>query len=512
MSGRGSNKDGLCKPWTSETAPRRKPGVGKPTGPKPYWMSLMPPDLIRPACKSAEVHDAERLLLTLPYRSLKPLANHETTPVFLAAQAFAILSEMQNGECKTVTHLLDKYHPFLPPPEVGEVVGAVMGVPRCGDHIDRIHAFLSYMRFSGNLCFVYGTTRSGKTYAILQWLVEALLAGVLSGQILVAGQTMPFLRNGAAAYLKAICRNCTKDSGIECLDNGLRVRTPNGEITCQSFENPDRVLSAQWSAVFLNEGNVIPTEIVDGLAIRNSGLTIVDFNPSVTAWWGGDKMTDANQLFCTFRDNRFLGEQQLGAIEDIRTRGENAEVGSYEWWYYQVYYLGNFAEVGGGVFKHLHSCDAAEFDAAEGLCIAGIDFGDVADPNALCLVKYQADSRRLYVRCVFYQTDCDDAMVVDALKANKVDYLVFETATGGHTRAKNFRHLGYEGRLQPCEKERVAAGVFQLAPLDIWCADDISLSEFRGYTIRDGRFNGPDHCIDAVRYAAHLLITNRLKQ
>ena len=46
--------------------------------------------------------------------------------------------------------------------------------------------------------------------------------------------------------------------------------------------------------------------------------------------------------------------------------------------------------------------------------------------------------------------------MTDILVSNNVQTLVFETATGGNTRAKNFRIFGFAGRLLPCVKERVS--------------------------------------------------------
>lgn len=386
--------------------------------------------------------------------------------------------------------------------EVVEVASEVVEVKR----IERIHKFLDWQKERGNMCYLYGTTRSGKTYAVCQWLCEQLKTGGLRGQILIAGQTLPFLRNGCAAYM----RDIAPLYGLEVQDNGLRVNGANGVIVLQSFEKPERVLSSQWAAVFVNEGNVIPINIIDGLRIRCSGLLIADFNPSCADWWGKDMMNDANSLFCTFQDNPFLGDNQLAAIESIRERGEAAPIGSYAYWYYQVYYLGRFSEMGGGVFTRLRRGKPSEWDTVGLPVFHGVDFGDTGDPNALVAVMVDKDESVVHVMCQYYQTATDDKTMTAVLLENGVQNLIFETATGGNTRAKNFRAFGYTGNLYPCRKEQVAQSVFNLSTWTIVCYDDISASEFQNYRLDGGKFRGADHCIDATRYACGLIFTNSI--
>lgn len=373
-----------------------------------------------------------------------------------------------------------------------------------------IHTFLDFRNTQGGLCFLYGTTRSGKTYAAVQWFLSRLADGTIKGSALIAGQTLPFLRNGVAQYIRALA---PLYPGVEVMNNGLEARKGNASIVVQSFEKPERALSAQWDLVFLNEGNVLPREVVDQLRPRTSGLIVCDFNPSTADWWGASDMTEANSLFCTFANNPFLSDAQLAHIEDIRAKGEGAPLGSYARWFYEVYYLGQFSEVGGGVFLDVRMLSVEDWQSATSALVTawGVDFGDTTDPNALVQVGVDAEAHAVYVRCVYYATATDDLAMVEVLKAHAVDRLVFETATGGNTRARNFKSLGFQGRVIPAEKESVAQSVFNLSSWRIYCCDEHSRREFSGYRLAEGRFKGPDHVIDAVRYVFHLIMTNKIR-
>lgn len=368
---------------------------------------------------------------------------------------------------------------------------------------DRISSFLSWRALFGGFAFVYGTTRAGKTYSIVIWLCQRLAEGKMPGQSLIAGQTLPFLKHGAAEAVKAVA----PAFGLVVKEGGLCVETPDGSgrLLLRSFENPDRVLSAQWNLVFVNEGNTIEQGVVDALRVRCAGLFVVDFNPAVADWWGAPLMTEATSLFCSFKDNPHLNKSQLAALEDIRVRGEAAEVGSYERWFYEVYYLGRFAELGGGVFRHVVDGRSVDFElAAAGAATAwAVDFGDVEDPNALVKIAWVGEA--VHVCCHLYRTAVDDKTFAEILTAKGVDRLVFETATGGPTRVKTWRALGFNGNVIPARKTPVAAGVYNLAAKKIVCHDDCSFNEFINFKVDGGKFKGADHIIDAVRYGFYYL-------
>lgn len=373
-----------------------------------------------------------------------------------------------------------------------------------------VRSFLDFRATQGGWAFLYGTTRSGKTFGIVQWLLAQLASGQVKGSALIAGQTMPFLKNGAASYVRQLAKEY---EGLEVLREGAEVRKGDSRILIQSFEKPERALSAQWNLVYLNEGNTLDREVVDQLKARTAGLTIVDFNPSTSDWWGVDIMTEANSLFCSFKDNPYLSQGQLDYLEEVRERGEASPLGSYERWFYEVYYLGQTSTMGGGVFLKVFDYSAHDWaEETKGLVTCwGIDFGDTTDPNALVHVALDVERKRLHVFCHLYRTAVDDKTLADIMTAKGVDRLIFETATGGNTRALNFKTLGFKGRVYPAEKEEVSASVFNLVQYEVCCYDSDSMAEFKGYRIASGRFKGADHCIDATRYVAHLLLTNKIR-
>lgn len=64
----------------------------------------------------------------------------------------------------------------------GDAEGAEAATLTPPAKIDKIHSWLSWQSQSGNnYAFLYGTTRSGKTYAVCQWICEEIASGRLRG-------------------------------------------------------------------------------------------------------------------------------------------------------------------------------------------------------------------------------------------------------------------------------------------------------------------------------------------
>lgn len=381
-------------------------------------------------------------------------------------------------------------------------------MPIIGEPEERIESIYEWLRMHEHepIVFLRGTTRSGKTHATMQWLVDKFQSN-RAGYTLVAGATLPMLKNGACQYLTEIAAK----RGLQTKRDGTMLMNGRNKIVCQSFDEPNKALSASWQRIFINEGNILDPKTVDNLLVRCKGQVIVDFNPSINDWWGSPLMTPENTLVTKWQDNPFLTHTQRKHIEGIRERGEHAPVGSYAWWYYQVYYLGNDASVGGGVFDQLVEISDKEYTDLEAPEYFGLDFGDVSDPNALVGVKYNIDG--MFVKSYISETGIGDTELAHKINAAMPNggKLVFETATAGKTRYMNMKPTLHSGiRPTPAFKPGVQQSVFNLATQKIHVVSGVALDQFSKYRIKDGAFTGEDHAIDAARYVDILVRLGRI--
>lgn len=100
---------------------------------------------------------------------------------------------------------------------------------------------------------------------------------------------------------------------------------------------------------YINECNMYSKTTAEILRIKNTGQTIYDFNP-YREFWINDLITDTNFLKTTWRDNPFLTKIQQDLFLEWTEKGKNSELGSYDYWRWQVMCEGNFAEITGEIF------------------------------------------------------------------------------------------------------------------------------------------------------------------
>lgn len=100
---------------------------------------------------------------------------------------------------------------------------------------------------------------------------------------------------------------------------------------------------------YINECNMFSKETFERLQINNRGKFYLDFNP-YRKFWVSDLINETNFLQTTWRDNPFLTKQQIDLFLLWTKLGQKSEVGSYNYWRWQVMCEGNYAEITGEIF------------------------------------------------------------------------------------------------------------------------------------------------------------------
>ena len=117
---------------------------------------------------------------------------------------------------------------------------------------------------------------------------------------------------------------------------------------------------------FLNECNVFDKKTVENLIISNTEKMYLDFNP-IAKFWIDDYITKTNFLKTTWKDNPFLSEVQKDVFRNWTALGKSAEVGSYNYWRWQVLCEGNYSELTGSIFttENIHFTKLTEKEISE---------------------------------------------------------------------------------------------------------------------------------------------------
>jgi len=248
-----------------------------------------------------------------------------------------------------------------------------------------------------------GGTRSGKSVGILQFLI---VKGLESPQIItIVRRTIPSLK-------RTIIKDFTdilKDLGIWIEDNfNISDRTYKlGESTFQfiNSDDPEKLRGLKSDILFIDEASEIDEESYFQLSIRTSGKIILAYNPTISPYHWLRKMQDCERYVTTYKDNPYLPEEMVKAIEDLQYTNEK------KW---LVYGKGEFT----GNDKAIFQFDI--IDDTDGDFVSfGFDFGYSNDPSSLVAVYKKGDE--LHLEELLYETKLVTNDIVERLRKLDID-------------------------------------------------------------------------------------------
>ena len=265
-----------------------------------------------------------------------------------------------------------------------------------------------------------GSARSGKSYALLQFLIVKALSEKLL--ISVVRKTFPALRTSALRDFKDIMK------GLGIWDDERWMATEkvytfenDSQIEFFSTDSAEKLKGLKRDLLWVDEANELSHEQFMQLAIRTTGQIFLSFNPSFSPKHyiiSELSMRDDSELFITtYKDNPYLPSEQVQFIE--RYKDTNPR-------YWMTYGLGQFAVNEKQIYE-FEIVDEFDFDTAEFVCFA-MDIGYVSDPTALVGIWKSGD--RLIINEHVYQKGLITSQILEMLKGNvdERDILIVDSA------------------------------------------------------------------------------------
>ena len=247
-----------------------------------------------------------------------------------------------------------------------------------------------------------GGTRSGKTYAILQYLIVKALQEPQN--ITVVRRTVPSLKRSVIKDYKEIMQSLGIWSS-EAYNISDRVYTfANGSLI--SFVNTDdaeKLRGVKSDILFIDEASEQHEESYFQLSIRTTGEIILAFNPTVSPYHFLRSMDDVEIFNTTYKDNPYLPQQMVKEIEALEIKNPK---------YWKIYGLGEYAANDKAVFQNFQILQEMPVHDLVGF---GLDFGFSQDPTALVAVHRHHDM--LYIRELMYDRGLTTQDIVNRLKS-----------------------------------------------------------------------------------------------
>ena len=350
-----------------------------------------------------------------------------------------------------------------------------------------------------------GGTRSGKTYAVLQFLIVKAIEN--KETITIVRKTIPSLKRTVIKDFKDILQglNIWQDENYNITDRIYNLY--DSTIQFLSTDDADKLRGIKSTILFIDEASEIDEESYFQLSIRTSGKIILAYNPTVSPYHWLRTMPEVERYVTTYRDNIYLPKEMVDAIENLQHTNEK---------YWKIYGKGEFAPNDKAIFQ-FDLCDSIDADFVG----FGIDFGFSSDPTALCAVYKNSDT--IFLEELIYEKGLVTNDIV--AKLNSLDIQKSEEIWGDSAEPRLIEELYRSGfNIKPVVKGKdsikFGIGVMQNYKIQILKTSQNLINEMyayqystdkHGYTT-DTPEGGLDHLIDAARYCCMMKLSQKAQK
>lgn len=340
-----------------------------------------------------------------------------------------------------------------------------------------------------------GGARSGKTYAILQFLILLAVKTTKPLLISVVSATMPHLKRGAMRDFLNILTGEGIQAAAKFNKTDKFFEFGNSVIEFFSADQPGKVFGPGRDILFINETPNLSAEIARALILRTRKAVIMDYNP-VRQHWVADYEQEPNayKFVTTYKDNPYLPVEQVAEIERLK------RVDEVSW---KIFGLGEFSQPK----EQIYNWEVVDEDPEANYYIYGVDFGF---NNPTAVVKIAVTNDGYCVVDELYATGLTTEDLITELPEiidNKDSVLFCDSAEPD--RIAQLRAKGYNAR--PADKE-VLAGINYIKQQQITihrrCVHTINEMTLYSWATKDDAvldypIKANDHAMDAVRYAIY---------
>lgn len=192
-----------------------------------------------------------------------------------------------------------------------------------------------------------GSSRSGKTWANVQWLIKQCV-DVPNTSVSVVRKTMPAIKRSVFRDFKEVMVSTGLWNDKNINKTEFIYNFPNGSwIEFFSCENEQKMRGSKRQILFVNEANELTFIEWQQLQMRTTLFSIIDYNPSFSEEHWINLVNQEKKTFhfiSTYKDNPFLEQKVIDEIESLQWKNKSL---------WQVYGLGQRAIVEGLVFPKI---------------------------------------------------------------------------------------------------------------------------------------------------------------
>jgi len=345
-----------------------------------------------------------------------------------------------------------------------------------------------------------GGTRSGKTYAILQYLITEAFKEPQT--ITIVRKTIPSLKRTVMKDFIDILKslNIWNENNFNITDRIYKIG--DSSIQFISTDDADKLRGIKSNILFVDEASEIDEESYFQLSIRTTGRIILAYNPTISPYHWLRQMQDCDRYVTTYRDNIYLEQSVIKAIEELEIKNPK---------YWKIYGKGEFAPNERSVYQF------EIVDEVEGEFVAfGLDWGYSADPTAV--VGVFKNGTNIYLEEVLYEKGLVLKDIGDRLNKIGVDKSFEIYCDSSEPRSvEELYRLGFNAKAVKKGPDSIRFGisVLQNNKIHVTKRSQNLINEIYGYQYAQDKHGyttdtpegGMDHLLDAARYVAMMRLS-----
>ena len=353
------------------------------------------------------------------------------------------------------------------------------------------------------VCHLVGGSRSGKTFACIQWLIVQALQN--KELVTIVRKTIPSLKRTVMRDFKEIMQSMGifNENDFNQTDRTYTFFN-DSQIQFISTDNAEKLRGVKSNILWIEEASEVDSESYLQLQIRTTGKIILSYNPTCSPWHWLREMQDCTRYFSSYKDNPYLERSVIRALEDLKNTNPKA---------YQVYTKGEYTTNDKAIFEF----ELVEWLPDEAEFVAwGLDFGYAADPNALVSL-WKMNGNELYILEHCYEKGMVTSEIIEMLRGAVRDREPIWADSSEPRLIEEINRAGFNIRPVTKGKDSInfGIGVLQNYKIKIPKSCQNLINEFYSYEWEQDRFGKildrpvdfNNHLLDAARYVAMMTLS-----
>ena len=360
--------------------------------------------------------------------------------------------------------------------------------------IDTSITFEHLLEAKNRITHHIGGTRSGKTYAVLQYLILEGLQNKLD--ITIVRKTVPSLKRTVMKDFKDILTGLGiySESLFNASDRTYKFDSGTN-ILFLNTDDPEKLRGVKSDILFIDEASEVDEESYFQLSIRTTGKIILAYNPTISPFHWLRTMDNCERYNTTYKDNPYLPKETIRAIEDLERTNPK------KW---TIYGKGEYAANDKAIYQF------NVVDDVDGEFVGfGLDWG-WNDPLAMIAVFRNGEN--LYIDEVIYESQLPIGELIKKLKVIGIEKDEIWCDSAEPRNIEELYRSGFNARgvVKGPDSRKFGIGVLQNYKLNITKRSQNIINEMYGYEyvtdkygyVTDTPQDGFDHTLDALRYVA----------